>query len=253
MNDPELIVRLQYLQHMTNNANQVSSQNLNFLLSSQDSRARNFLVHYQSLAFMLEHLSSSFECVQKSTSFYFQESEEEFDYAVATMLQGNYKLAIMGLRSTFELVFLGVVFQNTNTSVIKCNKHTYNITDHIKGLCDTPPHGCVREHLFEDHQFANSDLLSKDKLLDRYRCLSAYVHTKGQAGSRQFRSALPIPTFEPTRLFDIITIFIDTVAILGVILGIKFASLVQASHSGDEYAVSKISLMFSSGVLAQLR
>ena len=153
MNDPELIARLQYLQKMASEANQVSSRNLTFLLSSQEPHARNFLVHYQSFAFMLEDLSSSLECVQKSTTFYFQESEEEFDYTVATMLQGNYKFAVMGLRSIFELVPLGILFQNS--SVIKCGKNTYKITDHIRRLCDTPRAACVRERLFKCPQFSN--------------------------------------------------------------------------------------------------
>jgi hypothetical protein len=250
MNDPEIIVRLNYLQHMADNAKQVSLENLNLLLSPQDPRALNFLSHYQGFAFMLEHLSSSFECIQSSTNFYFQESEEDFDYAVATMLQGNYKCAVMGLRSVFELVLLGIVFQNS--AEIRCDKKVYNITDHIKGLCDTPSHGYVRDALFKLSPFANSDLLSKKKLQDQYRELSSHVHTRGKAGSRQYKSALPIPTFEPTRLLDMTTIFVSTVAILGIALVIQFPSLIRVVDSNDEYAVGRISQMFNSEVLDRL-
>lgn len=252
MNDPELIVRLMYLQEMASNANQVSRQNIDFLLSSQDNpRARAFLAHYQSFASMLEMLSSSFECVKKSTTFYFQEAEEEFDYGVATTLQGNYKLGVIGLRNTFELVTLGALFQNV--SLIRCGKDTYKIGDHIRGFCDTPSHKCVRKLLFKYPKFSEGGLLSEDKLADRYHRLSAYVHTKGKAVSRQFGAALPVPTFEPARLLDMAAIFVDTVSILGIVLGIQFPSLIQAVQPGDTFAVSRISLMFSPEVIAQLR
>lgn len=250
MNDPEIIVRLNYLQHMADNAKQVSLENLNLLLSSQDPRALNFLSHYQGFAFMLEHLSSSFDCIRSSTNFYFQESEEDFNYAVATMLQGNYKCAIMGLRSVFELVLLGIVFQNS--AKIRCDKKDYNIIDHIKGRCDTPSNGYVRDSLLKLPSFANSDLLSKKQLQDQYRELSSHVHTKGKAGSRRYNSVLPIPTFEPNHLFGMTTIFVSTVSILGIALVIQFPSLIRAVNSNDEYAVGRISQMFNPEVLDRL-
>jgi hypothetical protein len=250
MNDPEIIVRLNYLQHMADNAKQVSLENLNLLLSSQDSRASNFLSHYQGFAFMLEHLSYSFECIQSSTKFYFQESNEDFDYAVASMLQGNYKCAVMGLRSVFELTLLGIAFQNSPK--IKFGKKDINATDHIKGRCDTPSSSDVRNYLFKFSPVANSDLLSRKKLHDQYRELSSHVHTRGKAGSRQYKSALPIPTFEPARLLDMATIFVSTVAILGIALVIQFPSLIRVANSNDEYAVSRISQMFNSEVLDRL-
>lgn len=250
MNDPEIIVQLNYLQHMADNAKQVSLESLNLLCSSQDSRASNFLSHYQGFVFILEHLTSSFECAQHSTKFYFQESDEDFDYAVASMLQGNYKCAVMGLRSVFELTILGIAFQTSPK--IRFGKKDINVTDHIKGRCDTPSSSDVRDYLFTLSPFANSDLLSKKKLQDQYRELCSHVHTRGRVGSRQYNSALPIPTFEPTRLLDMTTIFVNTVAILGIALVIQFPSLIRVANSNDEYAVSRISQVFNSEVLDRL-